>query len=332
MPATKTDLLDRYLNAVKFWLPKAQQQDILAELAEDLQSQIEDHEAALGRNLSQDEIAAILKRRGAPMRVASGYLPDVRLIDPAMLPLYRFVLKIVLLWVFAPIFAIVLFGALFTSPNPGRLLVLFLVEGWRGAFTAVGIITTVFVLLDRFHLTGIDKWDPRKLPRVPARYETSTRWNHLAAFIFGAIGVAFWLYLMWGRTEFAIPNGPRIILARVWGYIYWLLPGLTMTGATSDLIAALRPSLTRVRSWVHIAVDATMLQMAIALLKVGNWVTIVAPDLSSEDLAKVTTWVNIGMEITLIVLALIVVGDAILEIRRLRRAGPAHPAAILTAL
>ena len=34
MSATKTDLLDRYLNAVKFWLPKPQQHDIIAELAE----------------------------------------------------------------------------------------------------------------------------------------------------------------------------------------------------------------------------------------------------------------------------------------------------------
>ena len=37
-----TELLERYLQAVRFWLPKAQQEDILAELSEDLRSQIEE--------------------------------------------------------------------------------------------------------------------------------------------------------------------------------------------------------------------------------------------------------------------------------------------------
>ena len=107
MSAKKTDLIERYLNAVKFWLPGEQQKDILAELAEDLQSQVEERESALGHQLDEDELAALLKRRGSPLRVASGYIPELRLINPAMLPLYWLVLKIVLLWVLAPLFAIV---------------------------------------------------------------------------------------------------------------------------------------------------------------------------------------------------------------------------------
>src|SRR5271165_3173690 len=76
MTETKSDLIDRYLQAVKFWLPKAQQQDILAELSEDLHSQIEEREAALGHPLDEADLAAVLKRRGSPMRVASGFVPE----------------------------------------------------------------------------------------------------------------------------------------------------------------------------------------------------------------------------------------------------------------
>lgn len=47
------ELLDRYLQAVRFWLPKAQQQDIIAELSSDLHSQIEDRETELGRPLNE---------------------------------------------------------------------------------------------------------------------------------------------------------------------------------------------------------------------------------------------------------------------------------------
>ena len=43
------ELLDRYLQAVRFWLPRKQQDDIIAELGDDLRSQIEEREASLGR-------------------------------------------------------------------------------------------------------------------------------------------------------------------------------------------------------------------------------------------------------------------------------------------
>ena len=45
------DLIERYLQAVQFWLPKEQKDDIIAELSEDLHAQIEESESALGRTL-----------------------------------------------------------------------------------------------------------------------------------------------------------------------------------------------------------------------------------------------------------------------------------------
>jgi len=60
------DLLNRYLHAVGFWLPKPQQDDIIAELSEDLRSQIEDRAAALGHSLDDDGIAAILTSAATP--------------------------------------------------------------------------------------------------------------------------------------------------------------------------------------------------------------------------------------------------------------------------
>ena len=50
------ELLDRYLNAVRFWLPAAQQDDIIAELGDDIRSQIEEREATLGRKLDDDDL------------------------------------------------------------------------------------------------------------------------------------------------------------------------------------------------------------------------------------------------------------------------------------
>lgn len=77
------EALDRYLEAVRAWLPREQRADIVAELGEDLRSEIEERQGALRRPLSEDEVLALLKRRGHPMSVAEGYLPSQHLIGPA---------------------------------------------------------------------------------------------------------------------------------------------------------------------------------------------------------------------------------------------------------
>jgi len=90
------DLLDRYLQAVSFWLPKRQKDDIVAELSEDLRSQMEEKETSLGRKLTDSEVEGILKGCGSPLAVAARYLPQQSLIGPTLFPLYRFVLGVVL--------------------------------------------------------------------------------------------------------------------------------------------------------------------------------------------------------------------------------------------
>src|SRR5438477_8588362 len=89
------ELVDRYLQAVRFWLPKNQKQDIRAELSEDIRSQVEDREAELGRKLNETEVAELLKQRGRPVLVANRFLPQESLIGPVLFPIYVFVLKVV---------------------------------------------------------------------------------------------------------------------------------------------------------------------------------------------------------------------------------------------
>src|SRR5450432_1570588 len=109
------ELLDRYLQAVKFWLPREQKQDIIAELSEDLQSQIDDKETALGRKLNESEIESILKQRGRPLLVANRFLPQQHVIGPVLYPIYAFVLKIVALCYLVP-WILVWIGLMAFSP------------------------------------------------------------------------------------------------------------------------------------------------------------------------------------------------------------------------
>jgi hypothetical protein len=52
------ELVDRYLKAVRFWLPKARQENILAELSENIRAQIDEKEAELGRKRNEADTEA----------------------------------------------------------------------------------------------------------------------------------------------------------------------------------------------------------------------------------------------------------------------------------
>jgi len=92
------DLLDRYLQAVKKFLPWKRQDDILAELKANLESQLEDKEADLGRPLTTDEMKDWLKRLGPPMVMAARYQPQRYLIGPTIFPMYLWVLRLACVW------------------------------------------------------------------------------------------------------------------------------------------------------------------------------------------------------------------------------------------
>src|SRR5271166_694959 len=93
------ELLDRYLQAVKKHLPWQGQDDIIAELRANLESQLEEKEAGLGRPLTATEAEAWLKPIGAPALMAARYQPQRYLIGPALFPTYWFVLRTVCFWV-----------------------------------------------------------------------------------------------------------------------------------------------------------------------------------------------------------------------------------------
>src|SRR6266403_4893567 len=88
------ELLERYLFAVSKHLPQARREDLIAELKDNLLSQLEDEEASLGRPLTTDEIAEVLRKHGRPLLVALQYLPQQHLIGPVMFPWYWYVLRL----------------------------------------------------------------------------------------------------------------------------------------------------------------------------------------------------------------------------------------------
>jgi hypothetical protein len=95
------ELLDRYLQAVKKHLPWQRQDDIIAELRANLESQLDEKQAELGRLLTPAEAEAWLQQLGSPVQMASHYQPQQYLIGPAIFPVYVYVLRIASMWALA---------------------------------------------------------------------------------------------------------------------------------------------------------------------------------------------------------------------------------------
>jgi hypothetical protein len=246
---TSTDLADRYLQAIGFWLPRDQKQDILAEISEDLYSQIEDREAMLGRALSESEVADLLKQRGRPIFVAGQFMPQRSLIGPVLYPIYIFVLKIVGLCYVIP-WLVVWIGILLyhraeASFHLGQELSP-LGTLWIAVFTQFGIVTVIFAVIERMSSKSprLADWDPLKLPKIKVETPTKRRYNAACGIVAGIFGL-LWLL--------AIPNYPFLIIgpaalflkgAPIWQTVYWALVALSLASILEHVVRLLRPQLT----------------------------------------------------------------------------------------
>lgn len=241
-PKNPLELIDRYLQAVRFWLPKTERQDdLLAELGEDLRSQIEAREGELSRPLNKEEVAEILKRCGAPMLVAARLGPKQHLIGPALYPMYTFVLKMVLFWILVPVFVFIVGPTNFAGSNGdwGAAVLNTIGDLWSGLFIAAGTITLIFAIIERTHtVAAIEcKWDPMKLPPVRKQERKPSLANTVCQLVFAVFGLV-WLLLL-PHYHFLIlgPGDALLKAAPMWHKFY--LPIVLLSALT-----ILRPSIT----------------------------------------------------------------------------------------
>jgi hypothetical protein len=294
------DLLDRYLQAVKFWLPKAQQDDIVAELSADIHSQIEEQETELGRALNDAEMEAIFKKRPAPLLMATRYLPQQYLIGPVLFPVYLFVLKIVVLCYLAPRLLVWIglmgFNPRYRAAHPiGGDWLGGAGSFWLTAFFMMGIVTMVFAILERNQSwsRSLENWEPRKLPPVrnPAHIPRSASVIELAA---NLVFIGWWLDGRWSRTVFDL-SSVRIELAPAWPVFFSAFLILALAQVALSAVNLLHPTWTPLRSASRLVLDAAGSAVFCWLLKAHLLAGISAPGLPPDKAAAVSTAINTYM-------------------------------------
>ena len=164
------ELIDRYVYEVGRHLPPKNRGDIQVELRSLLRDNLE---ARVQGEASEEDVAAMLKEFGSPAKVAASYNPQSQyLVGPELFPTFRTVFGIAML-VTVVVYAVLLGLALFTAPEP--LKILDLVSEFVGSvFSVLGTIVVIFFILQYFGVRVPrpgEEWDPRALPDVDARSE-----------------------------------------------------------------------------------------------------------------------------------------------------------------
>ena len=140
------DLLERYLAEVRRNLPARDADDIVAELRDVLTARAEDQEEATG-NVDWE---GLLRDFGHPLVVAARYRKHQWLIGPEMYPFYLHFLKIITGIVLAVVTGIAIVKGMLWDHDVGQAIVAYLGSLWWSAASAVGSVTIVFALIERF--------------------------------------------------------------------------------------------------------------------------------------------------------------------------------------
>jgi hypothetical protein len=239
------ELLDRYLQAVRKHLPWQRQDDIIAELRANLESQLEDRQAELGRDLTPGEAEDWIRQLGSPVQMASHYQPQQYLIGPAVYPFYLYVLRLAGIWTVI-VYIIVSTITLVVGPSASggaiaeaalRLpFILMQTAAWTTlAFAAIEFTAVRYPQMCPPIAGLYGKWSPRDLPPLePAVAGGKKRRSYATAVADVVFGFIFlgWLLLV-PKYPFLM-FGPGVAILRAspfrvnpqWVTFYWWIVGL----------------------------------------------------------------------------------------------------------
>lgn len=329
------ELLDRYLQAVKKHLPWKRQDDIIAELRANLEAQLEDKEAVLGRRLTTGEAEDWLRQLGAPRQVAARYQRQQYLIGPGVFPTYMFVLRMACFW--ATVGYLIASAVQIATQNPDSVAVSEALLRVPGVLmTAAAWVTLIFAAVEftathypercpAFAKASAD-WTPSTLPPLKNETEAGKRPRSyalaVAEVIFGFILLAWLLlvpqhpYLLLGPGALYLkisPFQPSPVLIQ----IFWWIIALNVLQLCWRCVDLIRGSWRGPRRAQHLAVKAFGLIPLALLLTVRDqgYFTLRHPEVNEvrygTALASINHAIHLGLAVVCAIVVLQLVWDIV---------------------
>jgi len=331
------ELLDRYLESVRKHLPWERQDDIIAELRANLEAQLEEKEARLGRALTNAEMEEWLKTLGPPIQVAAGYQPQRYLIGPGFFPIYWYVLKMALGWS-AVIYSIVTVVTLFAQTTPNA-------TEWVGAVARIpwvlmvtaAWVTAIFAAVEFWApRKGIDVigfsvrssgWAPGNLPPIASRgmegKKPRTYAQAVAEVVFGILFLGWLLllpshpYLIMGPGAYLLRESPFTLSPALMQFFWWVvaLNVIQLGWKIFDLFRGTWVVASRAK---HIVFSIVGLIPLGVLLAVSDhmWVILKHPEVDQSKYGATLGTINAAIYKSLLLIVAIVVLQLVWEIVR----------------
>lgn len=309
-------LLERYVHAVRTYLPKslseAQQDDIVNELSENIRAQMDDREAELGRPLSATEQEEILHQHGHPMVVAGRYQTNQEarvvfgreLIGKTLFPLYLRVLWIVMAISLA-IYAVVVV-VLAVSDNPptfaGALNTIML-----QIFIQFAVITAIFATAQLYLPTM--QWSARDLPAPRPVARNVPRVPRLESIgqIVGIVVMVGWVWFVFERRSLFFGSAlDAYQLGPVWQQVALPVLLILATSVAQGVVNLFRPEWVRVKRVVSVVTDIAGLGVLVYLLRADEWIT----STSGATPANINEFVYYGLLSSAVVFFIVILMDA----------------------
>ncbi len=323
------ELVNRYLQAVKRYLPASDQSDVIAELSDSIQSHVEDKEAELGRPLTLDEESTLLKTYGHPLIVASRYRPHQQLIGPALFPFYINSLKVILAVALSLVGAITLMSWAATGDAItafGR----FWGAMWTTFFTIVGIVTVIFAAVERLQHKEdyTTSWDPRSLP--PVQVQLVPLGCSITELAFNVLFAVLFLSLPGARRLFETGViGPVVSLpfsfGSWWGVLITTLICTSLVQATMNAINIARPDWYGLRAGTLAATSSALFIAACYVLRHHDLVVVAnTVNHAAQYAAKASALSEVVM-LAMLGLAIVSLFTIVSNVGKLMRRPPALP-------
>jgi hypothetical protein len=319
------ELLERYLAAVGRYLPGESRNDTLAELRANLLAQMEDKAEALGRALTEEEEAEILRGHGHPSMVAARYRPRRQLIGPEIFPFYWLTMRRVLPFVVV-IFVVSRALGMIYGPLQSHMIVPSILDLYRALFYFFGWLTLLFAAVEFFHVRYPEKvtlyadWDPRKLAKVESQEKSDLPRHPVADLIFSVLFTVWLLafphypYLFFGRGasylhEFLLSPAPVLYT------FYWAAVALNCMQLVFKVIA-LFPSARRWRRAMKMVEKVGGLALLAILLRAHEYVIFTGHAIGPERM-RIATMLNLPIHQALELVALIMVLKLLWDVKEM---------------
>jgi hypothetical protein len=166
---------------------------------------------------------------------------------------------------------------------------------WLIAFIAIGVVTSVFVLLEQVQTqTGfLEAWDPNRLPAVhdPNRIP---RFSSITELVVGMLFMVWWVNSLWSQTVFSF-SGVTVTVTAGWRYFFWSILLLSLVNIAMAAISLFRPYWTRLRASIRLASDCAGSALFCWLVKSDILVGLAVPNVAPAKTVVITNAINMWM-------------------------------------